>query len=369
MVPAMARDWPADADRIRHARRFLDACSGRVVVASHNDTDGLSAAVIVLRALDARGVAPEPLPARRGEHVHHRAMQARITALAPDSLIVVDMGSRPDPIVEGLPTLVIDHHDATAGVPPHAVVVNGYHRPPVATSSVLAYVVCRHVEGIESAAWLAALGAIADLGTAAPFASLLGFEARGSAWSKAASLINAARRAPEDDALTALGVLKRAGDVHEIAAGRVSGVDRLQAYSKAVQAEVHRCSRVPPHLFGDAALIRFSSAAQVHPVVAARWSRRLAPAIVIVANEGFLPGRVNFAIRSSSDANLLDWLRNLPFTPAAGAEYANGHPRATGGSLTFDDFERFVGVLRRRAASPTIPVLQNGVIESKPSGR
>jgi single-stranded-DNA-specific exonuclease len=252
----------------------------------------------------------------------HRRVAQRC-GRAPDSLIVLDMGSRPTRIVKGLPTLIIDHHDAAAGTPPGAVVVNGYDRLPAATSSVLAYVVCRHIPEVESAAWLGALGAIGDLGTAAPFASLLGFDARGTAWSKAVSLINAARRAPEGDSLAALRVLKRANGVHEIAAGRVPGVEHLQAYTKAVQAEVNRCSRIPPQLFGDAALIRYSSAAQVHPVVAARWSRRLAPAVVIVANEGFLPGRVNFAIRSSTDVNLLEWLRALPFTPSPAAERAN----------------------------------------------
>ncbi len=347
----MAADWPADAEAIDAARRFLDDLSGRVVVAAHNDADGLSAAAIVLRALAARGVAAEPLPARRGEHVHQDAMRARIAALVPDALIVVDMGTRPGAILRGLPTLVIDHHDGTAGTPVGAVIVNGYDRPPVAPSSVLAYLVCRHISEVQRAAWLGAFGAIADLGTAAPFAPLLEVEVRGNAWSKAVALVNAARRAPEDDALTALRVLQRAEGVHEIAAGHVPGVDRLHAFRKAVQAEVERCSRVAPKHLGDAALIRFSSTAQVHPIIATRWSRRLAPAVVVAANEGFLPGRVNFAVRSSSDVNLLAWLRDLPFTPSPGAEYANGHPRATGGSLSPEDFDRFVDSIPARTST------------------
>jgi single-stranded-DNA-specific exonuclease len=150
--------------------------------------------------------------------------------------------------------------------------------------------------------------------------------------------------------MAALRVLKRATGVHEIVSDRIPGVDRLRAYSDAVRAEVDRCARVAPQLIGDAALIRFSSAAQVHPIVATRWSRRLAPAVVIAANEGFLPGRVNFAIRSGSDVNLLEWLRALPFYPSASAEYANGHPRATGGSVTIEEFDQLVQVVRERAA-------------------
>lgn len=275
-------------------------------------------------------------------------MRARILALRPDALIVVDMGSRPGPIIEGLPTLLVDHHDASAGTPPGAVVVNGYDREPVAPSSVLAYLICRDMQDAGNAAWLGALGAVADLGSAAPFRSLLGMTPRGGAWRTAVSLLNAARRAPQDDVGAAFRVLDAAGSVEDIASGRVEGVEKLEAYRRAVQREVARCSRVAPLVLGDAALIRFASGAQVHPIVAIRWSTRLAPRVVIAANEGFLPGRVNFAIRSAADVNLLEWLRALPFTPSTDAEYANGHPRATGGSLGIEDFERFVQAVRLR---------------------
>ncbi len=344
----MRTDWPADAGAIEAARGFLRTCSGRIVVASHNDVDGLTAAVIVLRALAARGVSAEPLPARRGEHVHQDGMRQRIRALAPDALIVVDMGSRPEPILDDVPTLVIDHHDASGGLPSDAVVVNGHDREPVASASVLAYAVCAEAPDIAASAWLAALGAFADLGSAAPFSAMLGIEARGTAWSKAVALLNAGRRAAEDDALTPLRVLQAASGVQEIARGLVPGVDRLERYRQAVQAEVARCSRVAPEILGDVALIRCSSGAQVHPLVATRWSGRLAPRVVMAANDGFIPGRVNFAVRCGTELNLLLWLRGLPFTPPPSAEYANGHPRATGGSLPIGAFEALVEVLRAR---------------------
>lgn len=343
----MANEWPAASHSIEAARAFLRSCGARrVVVASHNDVDGLAASLIMVRAVAASGGTAEPLPARRGEHVHQDAMRTRIRAKSPDALIVVDMGSRPGRILDGMPTLVIDHHDAAGGVPAGALIVNGYDREPVAPSSVLAYAVCADVPGIQASAWVAALGAIADLGTAAPFASLIGIEARGSAWSKAVSLLNAGRRAAEDDAMTPLNVLQRATSVHEIAKGLIPGVERLEGYRRAVQAEVARCSRVPPQILGPVALIRFSSGAQVHPLIAARWSARLAPKVVMAANEGFLPGRVNFAVRSATDVNLVHWLKGLRFKPSPEAEYANGHPRATGGSLPKDEFDAFVSVLR-----------------------
>ena len=304
------------------------------------------------RALVAAGAAVEILPGRRGEHVHQDAMRDRIKAYQPDSLVVVDMGTRPGPIIPGLRTLVVDHHSATGGGPDAVLLVNGYDREPVAPSSVLAHVICRDLPGTENSAWLAALGAIADVGTAAPFMSLIGVQARGTAWSKAISLLNAARRAPEDDAETALRVLQRAAGVRDIVDLADPEVARLDGYRRAVQAEVARVARVPPRTYGDAAVLRFSSPAQVHPLIATRWSRRLSPAIVVAANEGFLSGRVNFAIRSHADVDLLQWLRGLPFTPSPGSEYGNGHPRATGGSLPLEDFERFMDVLRARAGAP-----------------
>ena len=348
----MPRDWPADADALRSAREFLARAEAPVVIAAHNDVDGLAAMRIVDRALEAAGVEALPLPARRGEHVHRDSMRDRIRALAPQTLVVVDMGTRPGPILPGVPTLVIDHHDASQGTPDGALLVNGWDREPVAPSSVLAWVVARDLLPDEALAWVAALGAIADLGTAVPSAlrDLLGVDTRGRNWSAAVSLLNAARRAPADDAMAAYRVLAAARNAKEIAEQRVPGADRLDAYRREVQAEVARCSRVPPVMMGDAALIRFASAAQVHPIVATRWSTRLAPAVVIAANDGFLPGRVNFAVRNASGIDLLAWLRALPFTPASDAEYANGHARATGGSLATADFARFVDVLRARPA-------------------
>jgi single-stranded-DNA-specific exonuclease len=337
----MAGEWPADAEAIDAARKFIDECSGRVVIASHNDADGLSAAAIAMRAMAARGIEAVPMPSRRGEHVHKDSMRERIAALSPNALIVCDMGTRPGAIIEGLPTLVVDHHHPSSGTPDGAIVLNGHDREPVATSSVLMYVACRHLPG-HDAKWLAALGAVGDLGGAKEFDELIGMEARGTAWTKAVSLINAARRAPEDDAMTALDVLLRATSPQDIALARVPGVDRLEEYRQSVQREVARCSRIAPKVMGDAAVIRFSSGAQVHPIVATRWSSRLAPKVVIAANKGFIPGRVNFAIRCGADINLLDWLRALPFTPSPDAEYANGHPRATGGSLSLTDFEALI---------------------------
>lgn len=335
--------WPVAPAAIEAARDFLRSATGQVALACDSDVDGLSAAVIVERTVQALGAAAVVLPVRRGEHVHGAAMISRISAAGPDRLIVLDMGSRPEPILPGLPTLVIDHHDARGGLPPGAVVVNGYDRPPVAPASVLAFTVCRPLHhALESSAWLAALGAVADLGSSSAFADLIGFRAAGDAWRRATSLLNAARRASQPDPRIALELLRQSKSVRDVISGSLPGTQALEYLRDEVRREIDRCARVAPRVAGEVALIRFSSAAQVHPLVAVRWARRLRPRIVVAANDDYLPGRTNFAVRSAAEADLVAWLRSLPFEPSPGAEFANGHARATGGSLTSADFDRFL---------------------------
>ncbi len=343
-------EWPVDAAAIAAARTFLKHAAGPVAIACHSDVDGLCAAVLIRRALDTHGIGSTTVVSRRGEHVHTDSMRRRLLDVRPGALVVADMGSRPLPIGAGVPTLLIDHHRAEAGLPPDALVVNGHDRVPVASSSVLAYAVCRDLPDMERWCWVARLGAIADMATAPEVDALLGCRGSGRAWSEAAALLNAARRAPADDGALALAVLTSASSVAEIAAGSLPGVSQLQEYRALVRAESARCSRVAPKRVGDAWLIRFDSGAQVHPLVATMWTKRLAPAIVLVANGGFIPGRVNFVVRAAADIDLVAWLQQLPFTPPAGAEYANGHARATGGSLPAESFDQFLAAVAAAGA-------------------
>ena len=64
---------------------------------------------------------------------------------------------------------------------------------------------------------------------------------------------------------------------------------------------------------------------------------------MIAANDGYLPGRVNFSVRGGTGD-----LRALLHSslPGVGGEFAHGHAAATGGSLAPDDFERLIAALR-----------------------
>jgi hypothetical protein len=97
-------------------------------------------------------------------------------------------------------------------------------------------------------------------------------------------------------------------------------------------------------------VIRVRSAAQVHPLLAVRWKVRLAGRIVLVANDDFIPGRVNFVVRTTLPIDLLAWLRSLPLG-AVGPDFARGHPAASGGSLTHEEFGRLLGAIAQHGSS------------------
>ena len=99
-----------------------------------------------------------------------------------------------------------------------------------------------------------------------------------------------------------------------------------------------------PVVVGDVALIRIHTPCQVHPLVARTWRDRMPKSIVMAANTGYLPGRVNFAVRSATGRDLLAFLR--AHAPAdAGEAYGRGHDQATGGSLGDEAWDEFVAGL------------------------
>ncbi|UQA63691.1 DHH family phosphoesterase [Polyangium aurulentum] len=309
------------------------------------DVDGLSAGMLAYRALARLGAEVVPVLPGKGEHVHTDALRARIVAARPDALVVLDMGSRGGPIVPGLPTLLVDHHAPVSGFPPGATVVSAFGHPPVAATSLLAFHLLREVADLSDSVWLGLLGAVADLGTdPLPDAvkAMMAGVARTSL-REAIALLNAPRRSAEHDIGLAWGVLMAARDPADIAKGRVPGVDKLGAIRAEIAAEVTRCGRSRPYFAPRAVLLPFRSGARVHPLVAVRAAARFPDRIVIAANYDYLPGRVNFAMRSRAEPDLLGYLHGLgvPLTGDSG----HGHPGATGGSMPYEDFERLLAAI------------------------
>ena len=316
-----------------------------VVVAGHFDADGLAATAILVRALRQAGRAAEPLIAGKGESLWEPALAARLLALRPGGLILADLGTRPEPVLPGCPTLVIDHHVPT-GEPLDAITLSGNGLDPEPTTALLAWWAAGALGDQSELLWLAALGLIGDMADTRGFAELEAAQAR---WGKTALrdatvLVNAPRRTASAATGPALRLLLRA-DGPKVITREAENGDADALTLKAARAEVHAAmevaKRVPPMMLGDVALIRFASPCQIHPLIAQQWRGRLRDKIVIAANTGYRPGWVHFAARSASGRDLIEFLAE--HRPAnANGRYGNGHAQATGGALREADWDEFL---------------------------
>ncbi len=317
-----------------------------IAVVSHFDADGLSAAAILVRALEGIGRPAMPFVVGKGETPWDREIAARIAAHRPGGLILADLGTRREPVLPNCPALVIDHHVPTGEPEGGATTISGNGLAPEPTTALLAWwAVSGHDEG-RDLLWLAAVGLIGDMADEAGFAELAEAQAR---WGKTAlrdavSLVNAPRRTAEADAGPALRLLLRANGPKEITRGSDPDTLALHAAKAEVRAAMEIAKRAPPLVAGEVALIQIDSACQIHPLVAQQWRGRLRDKIVIAANRGYRSGWVHFAARSASGRNLIDFLAE--HRPAnADGRYGNGHAQATGGALPNADWNSFVAGL------------------------
>lgn len=321
----------------------------RVVVFCHFDADGLASGALVARGLERLGHGGvRVVPSGRGESAFSEEARGRLRGMAPDALIVTDLGVDRVGVLHGVATLYIDHHRPD-GEPEDAVVVSAYGWDPTPSSAWLAYDLLSPLTELGDLAWLAAIGVVGDLGDRAPWPELAEVKRRhGAKWLReAVSLINAARRASAFDVATPLSLLLEAEGPRGVVEGS-PGAERLRGYRAEVRGEVERVARIAPVFSDDRrfALIRFRSACQIHPLLAERWRRRLREQVVIAANAGYLPGVVAFAARTErTDVSLPALFRSFDPEGRWGGRFGRGHDRASGGHLPREAFNRMLAML------------------------
>jgi single-stranded-DNA-specific exonuclease len=300
-------------------------------VVPHTDADGLAAGAIALRA--------------RGETAADAVLLPRgLTPFAPsaslpegDPVILLDWGVRSFQ----RPALLIDHHAPEADVRSDQLLLSSYGERPEASTSVL---MTRVVP--DQPRWLGALGAFGDFGDRAWDLEELADVSKAHV-RKLAAIVNAPRRLPHGPVRLALELLMEHDDPRSALSDPRS--DMLAECKAEWSAGFKRALKTAPDVRDGVAVLRFSSPYQVHPLVASAWARRLAPNVVVAANDDYLPGMVNFAVRSLGELDLRRLLRSA--LPHQTGEFAHGHPRATGGSLAPHDFDRLIERLRALAAS------------------
>ena len=316
------------SDGDTHLVRARQALRNAAAVVPRADADGLAAAAIALR--------------ERGEGADAAVLLDRgVTPWTPGAplpdgpLALLDWTMRP----LDRPALLVGHDAPEAGPRADQVFVTGYGEAPgTATAALLRRIVP------DAPAWLAAVGAVSalgDRGLELPEAD----ERRVGAVRRLASLVNAARRVPDGPVRTALAVLVESEDVR--AALEDERLAELEEAKRACRSELDRVKGAEPVVGETVALVRISSPLQMHPLVARTWARRLAPRLVVAANDAYLPGRVAFSMRGGAGAVLAQLRAALPERLAG---QVAGDDRAAGGVLEPEDFERAVAALGLPAA-------------------
>ncbi|TPG61121.1 DHH family phosphoesterase [Roseomonas nepalensis] len=317
-----------------------------VLVLGHHDADGLSSSAILARALAQAGRRAEVRVLGRGENAWSEEMAAELRERAMGGLIVADLGTRAEPPLPGMPTILIDHHVPT-GVPAEATLIGGHGLQPTPTTSLLAWWCGSAIGEAESLLWLAALGIIGDMEEGAGFAEMVAARARWgiTALRNAASLVNAPRRASAGDAGPALALLMKADGPKAVLSGEHSETAVLRAAKEEVQQALAEGRRAAPRIRGEVAVIPLHSACQIHPLIAQQWKGRLRDKVVIAANTGYRPGWVHFAARAGTGTDLIRFFAEHRPEGADPVHYGNGHPQASGGALPPEAWDRFLAGL------------------------
>ncbi|EPQ27884.1 uncharacterized protein PFL1_04628 [Pseudozyma flocculosa PF-1] len=394
-------EWPAPPQRMADAVSFLRRCarSGeRVLVVPDKDADGLCSGAIMHRTLThALKIDPTLIDVHlmtKGSNPAASEQREAMEDVNAKWVIVLDQGSRNGPPLvngghhgwqsdhpEAVRTMVIDHHwlPVDDPGPRGSLMLNACHHKPVATASLLTWVLCRPLwEGTGADAeaqidYLAVLGTMGDLSVNVdwdpPFPDLTPEIKK---WTKkrlgsAIALINAPRRTPDFDVATAwnavlssrdpLGIIDPASNPH---------AKRLYEARDAVALETERCTHTPPKFSKDGrvALLRIRSGYQVHPSIATRWSGTLKSKrlqVIMCANDGYNEGLTNFSCRIAQiakkrgeEVNIIEILNSYAdrdpqfkaeVMEAVNGNAFNGHPQASGGIFPHAFFERFTELM------------------------
>lgn len=313
-----------------------------IAVLCHSDVDGIAAGAILTRALQQIGHTVAVEVTRKGEHAWSSSVRDRLAQSRPQALIVTDLGSRDQPVLEDVPTLFLDHH-RPEGIPPNAELLTGYGEDPTPTSGLMAYWCAEAIAEAGDLCWLAAISILSDVGDKAPFALLDEAKRRYKATPlrDATTLLNAPRRTASGDARPALHLLLTSNNPREIIRGNAPEVALIKQAKVEVNQAFAEAKKASPKFSGNVAAIRIHTPCQIHPLTAQIWRTRLPTYIVMGVNTGYLPGYVNFSARAPRSINLLDFLRaNAPAD--AGDAYGHGHDQASGGSLTYAAWNEFV---------------------------
>jgi single-stranded-DNA-specific exonuclease len=315
----------------------------RCVALHDSDADGVCAGVLWQRALERLNYSDvQRLIPDRERNAWTKNNRALVEAAQPQALWVLDLGSQSAKVLNAVPTCFVDHH-RPEGCPPGDTLISAYDWEPIPNTSLMIYEVAKPLTDLSDLDWIAAVGTLSDLGDKAPFELIEETKKKYKAkWLKeATSMVNAARRASTYEPETAAQALLQHNSPRSFVESSSPVVERLRAAREEVKAALDEAKKAAPQFAGNVALIRIHSACQIHPLIAQIWRTRLPKFIVIAANDGYLPGRVNFSARGAPGTDVLSFLRAIKL-PGGEGNYGHGHDAASGGSLPLESWHELL---------------------------
>ncbi|GAA5941224.1 uncharacterized protein JCM15063_006407 [Sporobolomyces koalae] len=404
------KSWPAPRDQMENAKSFIREAveqKHRILLCPDKDADGLSSCLVIYRTLTQHLSHPPNrlqvyfLP--KGVNIHSDVAQQEMLAVKFDNLdsngsaateyegptraIIMDQGSRPGPALlppDKCSTLLIDHHQSRE-FPESIQVLSACQSEPVATTSILTYLLCcelvPELKDDRECSMGALLGLYGDLGASKINLSdpTLPWPTWLAQWektltktklSKATALLNAPRRTPEFNALIAWNALNACkGDLKRVMDDRALGdaKERTSSETTKWQGAAPKFSKD-----GKVAVIRVDSGFQIHPVIATRWQGTLRKAKTLVAimcaNTGYTPGKVHFSCRAprrspddphyNGPPDLIEYLKScIPLceelSPGWGERVGHDFARA---AESIAEIISFWYTLRQQATGGIIPV-------------
>lgn len=196
----------------------LPGLQTHIHILTDSDADGLPAAALLLKALKQAGYPNVSAETRlKFESAWSPSVLTRLALTSPDAILITDLGSRADPILPGVPTLLLDHH-RPLGTPPGATLISAYRETgpgananEIPTTGLMAYRCAQALlpHSFEQFLWLAAISLLSDLGDKAPFPELAQAKKLygAGALRDLTSPLNAPRRSAQGNASSALQLL------------------------------------------------------------------------------------------------------------------------------------------------------------------
>ncbi|MBT9583084.1 hypothetical protein IV102_07035 [bacterium] len=258
-----------------------------------------------------------------------------LPALESDPAVVylLDLSCPQEGFSWSSPTVVIDHHPPPDRLPSCLMLNTHDWKPPACTSLLTHWLYF----GEQSPhAWIAAAGALSDLGDKADFPLLQGSLKQ---WGlpkmrKLTSLINSAHRA-EGDCRPAIDALLEHGDPHSLLSSNHPGVVYLRECQDRVRRRLNHARSAHPQFFGNLAVVQFASDCPVQSIVAQIWRTKLPAYIVLVANRRTDRPVVQLSARSKAPLHAIQLLQQRGLT-------VKGHPGSAGAVLSPDQWELFL---------------------------